>query len=120
MNTFERGKELKQILGIGRNIFIQNLYDRFFKELKKICPHLLSCDTLLKFEENGYMEFRLECYTERGMNALDRGIRSLIYQKYRKKLIVIDDNYWDKFYTDDNMPEESIFYNEESIFVKFL
>ena len=118
MNKFERGIDPKQALGIGRNIFIQNIYDEFHREIKKIFPPLHNI--FFKSDEGGYIQFDLGFYTELGMNELDKRIRSLIYRKYRKKLIVVDDNYWDKFYTEDNMPEDSVFYNEESIFVKFL
>jgi hypothetical protein len=119
--NFERGKSPQVAMGIGRNIYIQDLHDEFMKEVKRSFSSLVSSDTYLyKIEEDGYMEFGLDYYSENGMNVLEKKIRSLIYRKYRKKLMIVDDKYWEKFYTEDNMPEESPFYNEESIFVKFL
>ena len=121
MNNFERGMDPKKVLGIGRNIYIQDLHDKFLEELKDMFSALVVSDTYLyKIEEDGYMEFGLDCYSENRMNELEKKIRSLIYRKYRKKLMVVDDNYWDKFYMDDTMPDESPLFNEECIFVKFL
>jgi hypothetical protein len=121
MNKFERGIDPKEALNIGRSQYVKQISDQFLKDLKKRFPDLLyDFINIFKTEENGYIEFDLGIFSTAGMNSLSDHIDKLIYRKYRKKLVVVDDNYWENIVGVKNMPEESSFYNEESIFVKVI
>ena len=104
-------------LGLGRPRYARNIYNKFQKDLEERFDGLQ--DIYFKEEENFYIDIPLDYYTDYGMNVLDRTIKKLIKEKYKGKLKIIDDKFLERYYKNE-WPDESPFYNGESIMIKIL
>jgi len=116
---FERGKDPKKSMGIGREFYSKEIYDQFIKDLKIAFPDLQT--TFLKEDpvEGYYIELPLDPYSEEGMNLLDRITRKVIREKYKGKLVFVTENFLEKYYKGE-FPDESPFYGEEDLMIKIL
>lgn len=116
---FERGKDPKRAMGLGRSVYCKELYNSFIKDLRKAFPDLST--TFLKEDEieGFYIELPLDPYTEEGMNLLDRITRKVIREKYKDKLVFVTENFLEKYYKGE-FPDESPFYGEEDLMIKIL
>ena len=119
MNDFERGKDPKEAMNIGKIPKIKRLYEKFQGHLKAAWPDLYLMGMTLNTAEE-YIEFNLDYYSEQEMNMLDEKIWNVIRIIYNGRLVIVDNYYWTHYIGVENMPDDSPFYDEESIYVKIL